>query len=75
MKAMCAIAFFAALRVAEIMFHGGQSSKNVIQLNQISFLAWPLLFLLCYSNSILLITEFEQGPISLFKACVVVFSK
>ena len=39
MKAMCAIAFFAALRVGEITFRSGQSSKNVIQLNQISFLA------------------------------------
>lgn len=39
MEAMCAMAFFAALRVEEINFHGGQSTRNVIQLNQISFLA------------------------------------
>jgi len=39
MKAKCAIAFFAALRVGEITFSNGQSSKNVIQLSQISFLA------------------------------------
>ena len=38
MKAMCAIAFFAALRVGESTFRGGLSSKNAIQLNQISFL-------------------------------------
>ena len=38
MKAMCALAFFAALRVGEITFRSGQSSKNVIQLNQITFL-------------------------------------
>lgn len=38
MKVMCAIAFYAALRVGEITFRSGQSFKNVIQLNQISFL-------------------------------------
>jgi len=38
MKAMCALAFFAALRVGEITFRIGQSSKNVIRLNQITFL-------------------------------------
>ena len=39
MKAMCALAFFTALRVGEIRFCSGQSSKNVIQLNQSTFLA------------------------------------
>lgn len=39
MKAMCALAFFAALRVGEITFRSGQSSKNVIRLNQITVLA------------------------------------
>ena len=35
MKAMCALAFFAALLVGEITFRSGQSSKNVIQLGTI----------------------------------------
>ena len=39
MRAMCALAFFAALQVGEIMFRSSQSSKNVIQLNQITFVA------------------------------------
>ena len=40
--AVCtAIAFFAALRVGEITFRIDQSSKNAVQLSQISFLASP----------------------------------
>ena len=35
---MCTMAFFATLRVGEITLRSGQSSRNVIQLNQISFL-------------------------------------
>ena len=38
MKAMCTMAFFVALRVGEITLRSRQSSRNVIQLNQISFL-------------------------------------
>ena len=39
MKAMRAIVFFAAFRLGKITFCSGQSSKNVIQLYQISVLA------------------------------------
>ena len=39
-SAMCTMAFLVALRVGEITFCSGQSSMNVIQLNQISFLAF-----------------------------------
>ena len=38
MKAMCNMAFFAALQVGEITLRSGQSSRNVIQLNQLFFL-------------------------------------
>lgn len=38
MKAMCTMAFFEALRVGEITLRSGQSFRNVIQLNQLSFL-------------------------------------
>jgi len=38
MGAMCSTAFFAALRVGEMTYSGKQNTKNVIQLDQISFM-------------------------------------
>lgn len=38
MKAMCTAAFFAALRIGEITKGTAQLSRNVINLNQVSFI-------------------------------------
>ena len=38
MKAMCAIAFFAALRIGVITIASGKSPQNLIQFNQVIFL-------------------------------------